>query len=142
MQPAACRCSNVHWAFASCIACLISLLALALAPQAASASALAAENLLPKNTVAYVHVASVPDLVAAFQQTNIGRLIADPEIKPFLGKLYEAANKALGRVKDATGLSLDEILHIPQGELTFALVPQAHATQWPSPPKPPLGSSP
>ena len=105
MQSAACRCSHRHWAFASRIACLVSLSALALASQTASAQQrLSAENLLPKNTVAYVHVASVPDLVAAFQQTNIGRMIADPEIKPFLGKLYEAGNKALGRVKDATGL--------------------------------------
>ncbi|HEY2826422.1 MAG TPA: hypothetical protein VGJ04_02390 [Pirellulales bacterium] len=105
---------------------LIALGVLAIMPAAALAQRSSAENLLPKDTLAYIHVASVPDLVAAFQQTNLGRLFADPQVQPFVTKLYDAANKALFKVKEATGLSLDEIAHIPQGEITFALLPRAN----------------
>ncbi len=93
-------------------------------PHAALAQRSAAENLLPKNTLAFVHVASVPTLVEGFKQTNIGRLIADPQVQPFVSKLYDAASKALIKVKEATGLSLEEIAQIPQGEITFAILPR------------------
>jgi hypothetical protein len=102
----------------------LALVACAGVPASALAQRSTAEKLLPKNTLAYVHVASVPDLVDGFKQTNIGRLFADPQVQPFVTKLYDAANKALVRVKETTGLSLDEIARIPQGEITFAIVPK------------------
>jgi hypothetical protein len=102
---------------------LLALAALVASGPNALAQRLSGENLLPKNTLAYVHVGSVPDLVDAFKQTNFGRLIADPQVQPFVEKLYDAANKTLSQINDATGLSLDEIAHIPQGEITFALLP-------------------
>ena len=82
-----------------------------------------AEKLLPRRTLAYLHVPSVPDLVDAFQETNFGRLINDPQIRPFFDGLYQAANKGLVQIRQATGLSLDEIAQIPTGEITLALLP-------------------
>jgi hypothetical protein len=98
--------------------------ALLAASPAALAQRSAAENLLPKNTLAFVHVASVPTLVDGFKRTNIGRLIADPQVQPFVSKLYDAASKTLAKVKESTGLSLEEIAQIPQGEITFAILPK------------------
>jgi hypothetical protein len=89
---------------------------------AANAAHVPAERLLPRRTLAYLHVANVPDLVAAFQQTNFGRMINDPQIKPFVSGLFEAANSALVQVREATGLSLEEIAQIPSGEITLALL--------------------
>ena len=89
---------------------------------AASAGHVPAERLLPRRTLAYLHVGNVPDLVNAFQQTNFGRMINDPQIKPFVSGLFEAANSALVQVKQATGLSLEEIAQIPSGEITLALL--------------------
>jgi len=109
--------------FSSVLWWMFVLLLSALGVSSAQAQHVSAEKLLPKNTLAYVHVASVPELVEAFQQTNLGRMIADPQIQPFVTKLYEAANNALTQVKESTGLSLDEIAHIPQGEITLAMLP-------------------
>jgi hypothetical protein len=114
-----------RFSFGGLISVFVASALLTMAPLTTFAQRSTAENLLPKNTLAYVHVASVPNLVTAFQQTNIGRLIADPQVQPFVAKLYDAANKALTQVKEATGLSLDEIAHIPQGEITFAVLPTA-----------------
>jgi len=80
-------------------------------------------RLLPRKTLAYLHVPSVPDLVWAFQQTNTGRMVVDPQIQPFVQGLFQAADNALAIVKEKTGLSLSEIAAIPQGEITVALVP-------------------
>jgi hypothetical protein len=104
---------------------VLAVLLLCSTISALGAERVTAEKLLPKNTLAYVHVASVPELVEAFKQTNLGRMIADPQVQPFVTKLYEAANNALTQVKESTGLSLDEIAHIPQGELTLAMLPTA-----------------
>ena len=82
-----------------------------------------AERLLPRRTLAYLHVPSVPDLVDAFQETNFGRMINDPQIKPFVSGLFDAANNALVQVREATGFSLDEIAQIPTGEITLAVLP-------------------
>ncbi len=73
---------------------LVTILA---APPAANAQRSAAENLLPKNTLAFVHVASVPTLIDGFKKTNIGRLIADPQVQPFVSKLQDATSKASQR---------------------------------------------
>lgn len=105
----------------SALAALVALLALCSSP--VLAAHVPAPKLLPRKTLAYVHVPSVPDLVAAFQQTNTGRMVADPQIQPFVQGLFDAANNALSIVKERTGLSLAEIAAIPQGEITLAVVP-------------------
>jgi hypothetical protein len=102
------------------VAVLVALFGLG---RPAFAAHVAAPKLLPRKTLAYVHVPSVPDLVWAFQQTNTGRMIADPQIQPFVQGLFDAADNALSIVKERTGLSLAEIAAIPQGEITLALVP-------------------
>src|SRR5262245_37594308 len=79
--------------------------------------------MLPRKTLAYVNVPSVVDLVEAFKETNVGRMIVDPEIRPFAQGLLDAANSALLEVNERTGLSLDELARIPQGEITLALLP-------------------
>ena len=101
--------------------CLIA--ALMLTASAAKAAHVDAARLLPRKTLAFLQVPSVPGLIAAFQQTNLGRMIADPQIQPFFAGLFQAADSALVQVKEATGLSLAEIAAIPQGEITLALVP-------------------
>ncbi|HEY2826672.1 MAG TPA: hypothetical protein VGJ04_03650 [Pirellulales bacterium] len=89
----------------------------------AQAAHVPAERLLPRRTLAYLHVPNVHDLVDAFQQTNFGRMINDPQIQPFVSGLFEAANNALVQVREATGLSLEELAKIPSGEITLALLP-------------------
>ncbi|MCC7086781.1 MAG: hypothetical protein IT427_17415 [Pirellulales bacterium] len=89
----------------------------------AQAARVAAPKLLPKSTYFYLQVANVPELVGAFQQTNLGRMIADPQIKPFVKKLYDSVGNAMEQLKDRTGFSVDELASIPKGEITLAAMP-------------------
>ncbi len=90
----------------------------------ADAAPLPAIKLLPKNTLVYANVASVPELVDSFQQTNLGRMFADPQIRPFVSGLIDAANNTLTQIKERTGLSIQELARLPQGEITFAMLPR------------------
>lgn len=81
-----------------------------------------APKMLPKRTLAYVRVADVADLVERFKQTSIGRMVQDPQLRPLVGQLYEKAKEALATVEQETGLTLDDLLAIPRGEVALALV--------------------
>jgi hypothetical protein len=106
------------------LACLAALLLATNIAQALQAAPVSATRLLPKNTLVYASVASVPALVDSFQQTNLGRMVADPQIRPFVSGMIDAANKTLTQIKDRTGLSIEELARLPQGAITFAMLPR------------------
>jgi hypothetical protein len=81
-----------------------------------------APHLLPDTTLAFVRVASVPDLIEKFKQTALGRMFRDEALNPLVKQLYGSAAEALGKVQDRIGAGLDDLLAIPQGELCVALV--------------------
>ncbi len=81
-----------------------------------------APHLLPAETLAYVRVANVPELVEKFRHTAMGRIAADPQVQPFVGDLYRSAAEAFQVIEDRVGVPLHELLAIPQGELCVALV--------------------
>jgi hypothetical protein len=91
---------------------------------AAQAEHVASPKMLPRDTLLYAHVSSVPDLIAAFNETNFGRMINDPQIKPFMQGALETANNMLTQVKERTGMSIEELAKLPQGEISFALLPR------------------
>lgn len=107
--------------------CLRLLLALVATSITATTPALRAERpsgpkLLPKTTLAYLRVADSQELIEAFQETAIGRLGKDEKIRPLVTQLYGSAAQAFSQIQDQIGVSLDEILNIPQGEVCVALV--------------------
>lgn len=93
----------------------------ALAP-AALAARPPAPRLLPHNTVALVSVADAPELGKRFMNTAMGRMSQDPQLKPLVGRLYGSLTEAVAAARDRLGLSLPELLAIPQGEVTVAVV--------------------
>ena len=82
----------------------------------------AAPHLLPDNTLAYFRITSVPDLLTRTGETSSGRMWADPQLKPLVGQLYQAAAEAYQMVEDRVGLPLEKLLAIPQGEFCLAIV--------------------
>ncbi len=79
-------------------------------------------DLLPAETLAVLSVADVPELSQRFMNTAMGRMGRDPQLKPLVGHLYGSAAKAVAELKDQLGLALDEMLALPQDQLTVALV--------------------
>ena len=79
-------------------------------------------KLLPKKTLAYVRIADSRELVESFMKTSVGRLSQDEKIKPLIMHLYGSVTQAFAQVQDQIGVSLGEILSIPQGEVCGAII--------------------
>lgn len=89
---------------------------------ASAAERPSAERLLPDHTVAMLSVPSVPQLTEHFFNSSIGKMSQDPQMRPLMAALYGSLSDLVGEAKDRVGLSLGEMLALPQGEATVALV--------------------
>ena len=56
-----------------------------------------AAKLLPENTIAMLSIADVRDLVARFQNTATGKMSQDPQLKPFIQRVYGGGERSDGR---------------------------------------------
>jgi len=101
---------------------ILALLALLVPARAAVAKRPAAPKLLPENTILVFSVVDAPDLAERFMNTGMGRMSEDPQLKPLIKDLYGSVTDAVANLKDEVGLSLPELLAIPQGEMTLAVV--------------------
>lgn len=68
-------------------------------------------------------VADCPELAKRFMNTGLGRMSQDPQLNPLVKHLYGSLSDVVASLRDRIGLSLQELLAIPQGEFTFALIP-------------------
>ena len=78
-------------------------------------------HLLPDSTLAYARIADMPELAEKFKETAIGRIFRDPQMRPLVSQLYESLIELFREAEKQIGLSLDQILSIPQGEVCFAV---------------------
>ncbi|MBN2579088.1 MAG: DUF3352 domain-containing protein [Pirellulales bacterium] len=81
-----------------------------------------AAKLLPENTIFFVSTPDARQLEETFLRTNFGRMLQDPQLKPFFERLRSDLAKAVDSIKEQVGLSLDEMLKIYQGEIAFAYI--------------------
>jgi hypothetical protein len=88
-----------------------------------------APRLLPEATLAYVRVHDARELKEALDRSSFGRLGREPQIEALVRQLYGSASKAFQVVEQQIGLSLDEVLAIPQGELAIAVFVPADAAK-------------
>ncbi len=92
------------------------------ASSAAQAKRPSAPDLLPESTLAIVRIHDTQALIQKFKNTGFGRMTQDEQIQPLLGDLYTSASDAFKPVKEQVGLSLTELLTLPHGEITLAVV--------------------
>lgn len=81
-----------------------------------------APELLPDETLVYVRIPDIQDFAAKWQETGVGQMLRDEEVQPFAETMYDFAAEEFEQLRDQIGLSLDEVMELPQGELCFALV--------------------
>ncbi len=82
-----------------------------------------APRVLPGDTMLYVHLDSGADLREDLQNTSLGKMINDPQLRPFADEFYATARELFDRISEQVGVSLDELLAIPQGQVAFAVIP-------------------
>jgi hypothetical protein len=81
-----------------------------------------APQILPHTTLAVVRVPDTQLLVDRFQHTALGQIANDQRIKPLVAQMYQSAQDAFKQIEAQVGLPLNEILKIPQGEISVAFV--------------------
>lgn len=93
-------------------------------PTTARAERPAAPEFLPEETLAFIRIANLRETYEKFQETSMSRMFRDPELAPLIDSLYGEGVKAFSVVEQELGISLDDLLAIPHGELCVAIIDQ------------------
>lgn len=94
---------------------------------ASSAVAVApSESLLPDTTVGYLSVPDVEKLVDQWNKTQIGQLLQDPVMEPFVKDVQRQLNERWSSLTDRLGLTIDDIRGLAHGELAVAVIQPNH----------------
>ncbi len=81
-----------------------------------------APRLLPEKTLAYIRIENVTEFREGLAASSTGKMLADPKLKPIASEVYVIAADAFQTLGDRIGLSLDELMSIPKGQLALALI--------------------
>jgi hypothetical protein len=98
------------------------VLGLCCAGNASGAERPPAASLLPDTTVAYFSVADSNDFVERFMNTAMGKMSQQERMKPLIERLFKEVKELAAPVEEQLGLSLTDLLAIPQGQIAFAVV--------------------
>lgn len=90
-----------------------------------TAGAASAEESVPKGTLFFAKITNAKALREAFHQTQFGRMVQDPALKPIRDEVAKNLEKFSGDVKQAAGITLSQLLDLPTGAMHLAVVPTA-----------------
>lgn len=82
-----------------------------------------APRLLPEDTFAYIRFDDVDELREEFKDTSVSKMLADPAMRPLAGDVYRTVSELFEVVGSQMGVTLEELLAIPSGQVSAALVP-------------------
>ncbi len=80
------------------------------------------DRLLPPNTYLYVTVPNVGDLKTRFGASHLGQLLQDPKLQDFMGDLHKKFAQFGDEFEKNVGLKLHDVLAIPDGEVSLAVL--------------------
>jgi len=89
---------------------------------AAPSRAAAPESSLPNTTVFHAKVTDIAAFRAAFGKTSYGQLLADPAMKEIKDEFKEKLADASKKLQEKVGVTLEELLTLPQGTVSIAIV--------------------
>lgn len=91
-----------------------------LAPAAQAAPG--APRLMPERTLVFARIEDVTALRETLAASSLGQMLDNPQLRPFAGDLFKMLQEFFEQVSGDLGVTLDEVLEIPQGQFAFALV--------------------
>lgn len=98
------------------------MLASGVAGQPAQAAVPGAPRLLPEQTMIYARVENVREFREDLANSSVGRMLNDPKLRPFASDLYLQVSQIFEQIGSQLGISLDDLLDIPQGQFAVGLV--------------------
>jgi hypothetical protein len=102
-------------------AVVLGLLSSMVTPRPAPAAA-PGEKALPNSTILFVKIPSVAKLRDGFRQSQLGQLWADPALQPLKDDFAAKLEEPNAKLKQQIGLTLGELLSLPQGPLHLAVL--------------------
>ncbi len=80
------------------------------------------ETLVPETTIGFFCVSDAKTLAEAWSKTELGQLLTDPVMKPFVEDLRRQFNERWSGPREKMGLSLEELRGLPGGQVAVAAV--------------------
>ena len=80
-----------------------------------------APQLFPYNTVVYLRVDDFPEMKTDFSRTSMGAIRADETVAPLIDRLYSELLTAFPQIEEELGVTLEDILQLPPGEVALSL---------------------
>jgi hypothetical protein len=80
-------------------------------------------DLLPPETVLLLSVPDATELVDRMKESSGGQMLEDPDLRPLAEQLYSSLLGLTTRVEEQLGVSVEQMLKMPQGEVSIAVVP-------------------
>ncbi|TWU42813.1 DUF3352 domain-containing protein [Novipirellula artificiosorum] len=108
------------------IAISVSVLTLAFPSDATAADEVVipgSPHLLPEDTLLYLRIDNADESRVAMRESSVGRMLNDPKLRPFAGDIYTTAAELFTQISDEVGVTLDELLAIPRGQVAAAMMP-------------------
>jgi hypothetical protein len=99
------------------------------AVMAAQAWGVPGEQLMPAETRGFVSVPNVDTLIEHWHQTQLGQLVQDDAMRPFVEDMRKQFNEKVSTLKEKIGVTYGELKDIAGGELTVGMIeiPNARA---------------
>jgi hypothetical protein len=87
-----------------------------------AAEPLQSERLLPATTVGFAAIEDIEQLDAQWNQTQLGKLMADPVMEPFAEDIRRQLKERWSRLNERLGLTLEDFEGVPAGEIAIAVI--------------------
>jgi hypothetical protein len=86
-------------------------------------------KLFPEESVVFVRMANAQEFGERLNATAMGRMLRDPQLKPFVEQLYgDLGNLYAEEAEEKVGISWDDLKNLPKGEVAFAVVARPSGT--------------
>ncbi len=92
---------------------------------AATGRAAGPEDSLPNSTLFFAKINDAAAMRDSFEKTSFGQLLADPAMKDFEADFVEKLDEASKVLKDKVGVTLKELLTLPTGTVSLAILAKA-----------------
>jgi hypothetical protein len=80
-------------------------------------------KLFPEESVVFVRMANAQKFGEKFNETATGRMLRDPQLKPFVEQLWgDVGNMYAEDAEEKLGISWEDLKNLPKGEVAFAVV--------------------
>ena len=105
------------------LACSVALSA----SLARAADTVPADRRFASDTVGFVSIPDFRQLKSQFQSTSLGKLMKEKALAEFWQQVQKSIDEASEGVEKQLGITLNELISIPQGEVALGLVRQKNA---------------